>query len=119
MNRPRRAVPALIFAGIVAASPLLVIQGAYAASSTTQRVTTNSGHTTTVVPPPSQNNPTLPFTPNNPAPVYVPPSQLPYTPTGTSSLPFTGIDIAEMAGIGAGAIAAGAAVLTVRRRRTV
>ena len=92
---------------------------AFATTNSPQRVTTNSGQTTTVVPP-SKGNPTLPFTPN-PSPAYTPPpSQLPYTATSasTATLPFTGIDIAEMAGIGTGAIAIGALLMAARRRRT-
>jgi LPXTG-motif cell wall-anchored protein len=39
------------------------------------------------------------------------------SPTGSSSLPFTGTDIEELAVIGAGAVLVGG--LLIRRRRTI
>jgi LPXTG-motif cell wall-anchored protein len=58
----------------------------------------------------------LPFTPTDPS-SGTPKVTLVSTTTGSSSLPFTGADVEELAVVGLGAVAAGGLLLR-RRRKT-
>ena len=99
----------MIGSGIAAASFVMAAPVAGAVDTYVSTPPTVTGVST---PPPTSG---LPFTSS------VPPAVVSTTTTtgeGSSSLPFTGADIAELAVIGVGAVAAGR-LLMVRRRRSV
>ncbi len=99
----------MIGSGIAAASFLMT---APVAGAVDTYVSTPPATAASNVPPPTSQ---LPFTPTEPPVVSTTSTG---TAQGSSSLPFTGADIAELAVIGVGAVAAGR-LLLVRRRRSV